>query len=289
MLLTSTPCVVITRPQAQADIWAADLQALGIACRHLPLLELRAVQEETQQRAIKNKILDFDLYQKVIFVSQNAVDYGMAWLEDYWPQLPIGIDYFAVGATTAKKLAGYGIAVTDLAVSERGAMTSEDLLRAPQLQQVQGDKVLIFRGLGGRGQLAETLRERGALVDYCELYERLIPSDAPAHLQQLLADVQVINPVNASVNGPVILAVHSGESLQNLLTLATTLNATPERAVEKIEQTSALAPLYAMPLLVPSARVAETAITAGFKQVITAENATDHAMTAALLNYLGSR
>lgn len=285
MLLASAPCIVITRPQAQAETWAADLQTLGFASRRLPLLELRAVQDETQQRAIKNKILDFDLYQKVIFVSQNAVDYGMAWLEDYWPQLPIGIDYFAVGVTTAKKLASYGIAVTDLAVSESGGMTSEDLLRAPQLQNVQGDKILIFRGLGGRGHLAESLRARGASVEYCELYERLIPSDALVQLQQLLADAQVNNPVNTSAGEKLILAVHSGESLQNLLALTVKLNEKPGSPVGKTDQASALAPLYAMPLLVPSARVAETAMTAGFKQVITAENATDHAMTAALLNY----
>ncbi len=265
MLLPSAPCVVITRLQAQADVWAAELQALGFSSRRLPLLELRPVQGETQQRAIKNHILDFDLYQKVIFVSQNAVEYGMAWLDDYWPQLPIGIDYFAVGATTAKKLASYGIAVTDLAVSEQGGMTSEDLLRAPQLQAVNGDKILIFRGMGGRGHLAEALRERGAWVEYCELYERLIPAAASADLQQLVADV--------GANHSAILALHSGESLQNLLTLAAEANA--------------LAQLQTLPVLVPSARIAQAASAAGFHTVITAENATDHAMSAALLNYCG--
>jgi uroporphyrinogen-III synthase len=97
-------CVVITRPEAQAAPWAEQLQVLGFRCARLNLLEISPVAEDDKIRAIKNKILDFDLYQKVIFVSQNAVDYGMGWLEDYWPQLPIGIDYFAVGATTAKKI-----------------------------------------------------------------------------------------------------------------------------------------------------------------------------------------
>lgn len=265
MLLGAKPCVVITRPQAQADSWAVNLHALGFTSRRLPLLELRAVAGEVQQRAIKNKILDFDLYQKVIFVSQNAVDYGMAWLEDYWPQLPIGINYFAVGATTAKKLASYGVAVTDLAISESGGMTSEDLLRAPQLQNVQGDKILIFRGLGGRGHLAEALRTRGASVEYCELYERLIPADASEQLSQLVAEVRA--------NLSAILALHSGESLQNLLTLAA--------------EASALAQLQTLPVLVPSARIAQAASAAGFRTVIAAENATDHAMSAALLNYCG--
>lgn len=263
MSLPSAPCIVITRPQAQADSWAADLHALGFTTRRLPLLELRALQGEQQQRAIKNKILDFDLNQKAIFVSQNAVDYGMAWLDDYWPQLPIGIDYFAVGATTAKKLASYGIAVTDLAATEQGGMTSEDLLRAPQLQQVDGEKIVIFRGLGGRGHLAETLRARGAWVDYCELYERLIPDAALVQLQQLLIDAQG--------HETLIVALHSGESLQNLVTL--------------LAMSKAHTQLHAVPLLVPSARIADMARAQGFNRIIEAENATDHAMSAALLNF----
>jgi uroporphyrinogen-III synthase len=271
LLSPAQVCVVITRLQAQADVWATELQALGFSCRRLPLLELRSLADESQQRAIKNKILDFDLYQKVIFVSQNAVEHGMNWLDDYWPQLPIGIEYFAVGSTTAKKLATYGIAVTDLAVSENGGMTSEDLLRAPQLQNVDGEKILIFRGIGGRGHLADTLRARGAWVDYCEIYERLIPSAASAQLQQLLIDV------SGHSNQQVIIAVHSGESLQNLLALVAMLKGTPQASVS--------AQLQALPLLVPSARIAEAANVAGFKKIISAENATDHAMSAALLNY----
>ncbi len=267
------PCILITRPTAQAEPWAQALETLGFSCRLLPLLELRALQEEAQQRAIKNKILDFDLYQKVIFVSQNAVDYGMGWLEDYWPQLPIGIEYFAVGATTAKKLASYGITVTDLATSASGGMTSEDLLAAPQLQAVDGDKILIFRGLGGRGQLAETLRERGAWVDYCELYERLVPANAAEQLQQLLMDIRESGDGTSNI----IVAVHSGESLQHLLNVTAHLDTRL--------QGGALAVIQQTPLLVPSQRIAESARAAGFLQVICAENATDPAMTAALLQY----
>ncbi len=271
MLTATAPCIVITRPSAQAGVWAAELQALGFSSRCLPVLELRALQDEAQQQAIKNKILDFDLYQKVIFVSQNAVEFGMNWLEDYWPQLPIGIEYFAVGATTAKKLASYGIAVTDLATSASGGMTSEDLLNSPQLQDVDGDKILIFRGLGGRGQLAETLRERGAWVDYCELYERCIPAAASDQLQQLLADMRVSDAPARDF----IVAVHSGESLQNLLLLVS--------QVEHQSQRSALTNLQQLPLLVPSQRIASAAREVGFSQIICAENATDVAMSAALL------
>lgn len=263
-------CVVITRPEAQAAPWAEQLRALGFSCDRLNLLEISPVAGEDKIRAIKNKILDFDLYQKVIFVSQNAVDYGMDWLENYWPQLPMGIDYFAVGATTAKKLASYGVAVQDLAVSASGGMTSEDLLSAEHLQHVDGEKILIFRGCGGRGHLAEELRKRGAWVDYCELYERGLPLVARAQLLQLIS-------ATATAYTQILLSVHSGESLQNLVAVCAQL--TPA------EQSVARSWMQNNILLVPSQRIVEAAQAAGFKRIICAENATDNAMTATLLDY----
>lgn len=263
-------CIVITRPEAQAAPWAEQLLRLGFNSARLNLLEISAVADETKIRAIKNKILDFDLYQKVIFVSQNAVEHGMNWLEDYWPQLPMGIDYFAVGATTAKKLADYGVEVQDLAVSASGGMTSEDLLSAEHLQDVDGEKILIFRGCGGRGHLAEELRKRGAWVDYCELYERGLPAVASEQLQQLFAATE-------TPGKEIIVSLHSGESLQNLLVVLMQLPAT--------QQTTVRAWLHNILLLVPSQRIVDAAQAAGFKRIICAENATDNAMTAALLDY----
>jgi uroporphyrinogen-III synthase len=122
--------VIITRPIAQAEKWRAQLDAAGIASVLVPLLELRGVSAAEQTRAIKNVVLDFDLYQKAIFVSQNAVDFAMQWLEDYWPQLPVGIEYFAVGETTARHLQQHGIKVSALTAAETGAMNSESLLQA---------------------------------------------------------------------------------------------------------------------------------------------------------------
>lgn len=259
--------VVITRPEAQANSWAQQLAAQGFTATQLNLLEIVPVSSDEQIRAIKNKVLDFDLYQKAIFVSQNAVEFGMQWLDEYWPQLPIGIDYFAVGATTAKKLADYAVQVTDLAVSGNGGMTSEDLLRAPGLQQVDGEKIIIFRGCGGRGHMAEELRKRGAWVDYCELYERHLPAQASAQLQQLSAAVE-------QAEQQFILSVHSGESLENLRVLIDGCSALQQQQ------------LCALPLLVPSQRVATAAQAAGFARTICAANATDPAMTDALLSFI---
>lgn len=259
--------LLITRPLAQAEPWAEQLAALGISGQCIPVLELVALSSPEQVQAIKNRVLDFDLFQKAIFVSQNAVDFGMAWLEDYWPQLPLGIDYFAVGESTARSLRARGLAVSALGAAEQGAMNSESLLQAPEFQQVAGEKILIFRGLGGRGHMGDILRQRGAQVEYCELYQRCLPVEAPAALADFFAR-------RLSQPNPLVLAIHSGDSLNFFMQA---LGKQPLIDRQRV---------FNLPLLVPGSRVAALAQAQGFRQIICAENATDKAMTQALVNYL---
>lgn len=260
--------VIITRPSVQAKIWAEQLNAQGFITECASVLEISPLDAPEQIQAIKNKVMDLDLYHKVIFVSQNAVCYGMEWIENYWPQLPIGVEYFAVGATTAKSLMNYGVSVQDLAASEQGSMTSEDLLRASQLQQVKHEKILIMRGCGGRGHLADELRARGAQVDYCELYRRVLPETAQAQWHALLTDKAVWHQQKN------IIAVHSGESLENLISLKANVELTVHWELIKLT-----------PVLVPSERIAIAAKQAGFDHCIVANNATDAAMTQSLIDY----
>jgi uroporphyrinogen-III synthase len=269
-MMTEPWRVIITRPQAQAQIWAEQLQAQGFHTQLLNLLDIRPLMEPEQQRAIQNRIMDFDLYQKAIFVSQNAVDQGMEWLDRYWPQLPMGVKFFAVGATTARILAAYGVVVEDLAQAESGSMTSESLLQASGLQDVAGEKIIIFRGLGGRGHLGEALQARGAHVDYCELYERCLPIEAGLQLQTLLMD-----KVSWAAHRN-LFALHSGESLEHLLTVLA--------QVDMQQPSTQLRPMLQDAwLLVPSERIKLLADAAGFKHILVASNATDAAMTQALL------
>lgn len=266
--------VLITRPLTQAEPWAAALSGQGIETRCVPVLALQAVSDDAGIQAIKNCILDFDLYRKVIFVSLNAVAFAMEWLENYWPQLPTGIEYFAVGDTTARALASYGLNVGALEATQQGAMTSETLLDAGALQEVAGEKILIFRGKGGRGYMGEILRARDASVDYCELYHRVIPAQAAAELMSLVS--------GESSWLPDIVALHSGESLSHFVQVLD--NIASRTSAAKVAEI-----LGNTPVLVPGQRVAELAMQAGFEQVIVAENATDPAMTQALEHFASAR
>ncbi len=62
-------------------------------CELLPLPEPAAAQRQL--------VLELDQFRHVIFISGNAVRFGMAWIESCWPQLPAGPDWYAVGEATA--------------------------------------------------------------------------------------------------------------------------------------------------------------------------------------------
>lgn len=260
--------IVITRPMAQAEPWAARLRNLGATASVASLLEIVPVSQTAQIQAIKNCILNLDVYRKAIFVSQNAVEHGFNWIDNYWPQLPTGVKFFAVGETTAMQLRARGAHVTDLTQSQTGAMTSETLLQSPALQQVAGERVIIFRGLGGRPHIGEVLSARGAQVDYCELYERVLPVESAQKFAAVL-----LQPVSKSQSGDkIVLALHSGEALENLQTIMRAL-AVNTRAI--------MATMY---LLVPSQRIVELAEAAGFINVFAAQNATEASMLQGLID-----
>ena len=252
--------VLATRPRAQNEGWCQRLRQSGFACLPIPVLDIEAVQEPRQKQALKNLILDFDQFDQVVFASQNAVRETLAWLDQYWPQLPDGIQYLAVGQKTAEALSAYGID----AVSCRRAMDSEELLSLPELQVVAGRKILICRGRGGRPHLAEVLEARGASVVFGEFYERCLPAEAVTAVGQ-----------SDFLKGHYreIISVFSGESLDNL--------------VEVLE--AALTDNWKeTPVLVPGERVARQAQNVGFRQVITATNATESAMLEALKSWVSS-
>jgi len=260
--------IVVTRPSAQAEPWAARLRELGAVTSVASLLEIVPVSETAQIQAIKNCILNLDVYCKAIFVSQNAVEHGFEWIENYWPQLPINVDFFAVGETTAKQLQERGVKVTDLAQSQTGAMTSETLLQSPALQDVADEKIVIFRGVGGRPHIGEVLNTRGAKVDYCELYERILPSESVQCFYGALSLLSDKSPSDAQF----VLVLHSGEALENLQKVLREL-------ALSIGEISAQ-----MYLLVPSQRILELAEAAGFIHVFAAQNATEASMLQGLID-----
>lgn len=244
-----------TRPVQQNAAWIETLKQQKLEVLEAPLLAITAVGDPESIQAIKNIILDFDQFQKLIFVSQNAVNIGFDWIEDYWMQMPQGLEFFAVGKKTAKMVQARG---QEVSVAEE-AMNSEELLSLPGLQDVWGQKILIFRGRGGLPKLGDELKNRGAIVRYCELYDRNIPEQAVASVKDLIHQPQC--------TADDIVPVFSGETLQNL-----------DRVLEQAQASH-----RDWLLVVPGKRVAEMAQNLGYRRINVAANASEPAMLEAIM------
>jgi len=235
--------VLITRPSNQADSLRRAIESAGAKALSLPLIEINRLNDSQAIQELRNKVLQLDSYQFLIFVSNNAVSFGGEVINNYWPQFPIGIEVIAIGPTTAEaasELLGCEV------IQPSSGMTSEDILRLPALSNVSDKKVGIVRGQGGRELLADTLRERGAIVDYLEAYRR-----TPVGYTSL----DFCNRLQkAGVN---VLTVSSGESLDRL----THLLAANDKMLQQLK------------LLVPSERIGRQAKKAGYEQVKNASGA----------------
>ncbi|WP_370980449.1 uroporphyrinogen-III synthase [Agaribacterium sp. ZY112] len=241
--------ILATRPAAHNKSWAQGLSDLGYKVCRVPLLSIEPLSLQ-QEPSIRAAMADLDHYEYLIFVSMNAVKAMFDVVDLWWPELPVRQRYLAVGAATERslkqQLMNYGVAAEVLCHSE---MNSEGLLALAELQAVEHKKILICRGRGGRPLLAQVLEERGAQVDYCELYERAVPQE----LKQQLSEYQ---PTKDD-----ILPVFSGEALNNFSELETCRD---------------------IHVLVPSERVKQQALTLGFTQISVAENASEASMLDAI-------
>lgn len=190
--------VVISRPREQAAAQAALFSDAGAEVLALPLIDIRPPEDPQPLQRAADTLGD---YQLVIFVSPSAVDQAMPSLlaSRNWPDRTLPA---VVGRGSAAAFRRW-VAI-DPVVPDNGN-DSEALLRHAQLQQVQGKRVLILRGNGGRELLAETLRQRGASVDIVEAYQRVVPA---TDISPLLQD------------RPTVLLATSSEALSNLLALA---------------------------------------------------------------------
>ena len=249
--------VLITRPEGRNEELAEALRHAGAEVVIEPLLRIVALSgSDPEYQRARRLLLDLDHYRHLIFVSTNAVDCGMALIDELWPQYPMDVQCHAVGAATAAALRQWpwpAGALNSLNDAEHGSMNSESLLAIPALQDVAHQKVLIVRGCGGREHIAQTLRDRGAIVDYAECYRRADTALGALELQARLDAQQ-----------PNVVCLNSGETLQAFCARIPA----SQRGNYSV--------------LLPSVRVADIARKAGFSEIILAENAGTAATLAAL-------
>ena len=248
--------VVITRPRQQAEPLARAVAALGRTPLILPLLDISPLADEAPLRAA---LADLRRYALVAFVSPNAVDAAFAHVAA-WPP---GVALAVVGEGSRAALARHGIdgaryrihAPCDPARSD-----SEHLLQALDTDALRGCKVLVVRGETGREVLPDALRAAGADVETVAAYRRAVPAlnpDLAASLRALLA-------------APNDWIITSSEALRGLAGL-----------VAQLDDGASVAKLQQQHLIVPHARIAETASALGFN-VVTLTGSGDERLLAAL-------
>lgn len=243
--------ILVTRPAHQAGELADRIHAAGGVPILFPVLE---ILDTTNQRPLQEVIDRLDEFDLAIFISPNAVDKAMKRIGAR-RTLPTRLKIAAVGQGTAKELGNFGV---NEVIAPTTRFDSEALLDTPELTRVEGKRVVIFRGDRGRELLGETLRKRGAILEYVECYRRAKPNSDIAPL--LLAWAS--GKLNA-------ITITSSEGLRNLCEMA---------------GDSGQALLKKTPLFASHERIVQAATKLGFTRVILTP-AGDDGLMEGLLNY----
>jgi len=243
--------IVVTRPAHQAQTLTRLISGAGGKPLPFPVIEIRDIEDPAPVRALIDRLHEFNV---AIFVSPNAAEKGLALVKARraWPEK---VKAAAVGSGGVKTLQRHGI--TDV-IAPEGRFDSEALLELPVFALVYGKRFVVFRGVGGRELISETLTERGAVVEYAECYRRVRPDNDIAPLLRAWER----NELNA-------IAVTSSEGLHNFLDMIGA-------------QARALA--LRTPVFVPHPRIAETASDLGILKVIVTGPGDDGLLTG-LSNY----
>lgn len=245
--------IVITRPTGQAQKLSAAIQNAGGTPLLFPLISITALDDYTTFDVAMTNLKDYDW---AIFISSNAVQNSLPRIQANLSALPTTLKFAAIGPSTAAELNTFGI--TNVLIP-KNRFDSESLLSLPEMQNMAHQKVMIFRGVGGREVLADTLKARGAMVDFAESYQRINPQNN-TDLLDAMWQKQALDAI----------VVTSSEAMRHLLQIANNKSW-----------------LKQVKVCVNHARIAEEAAHANLN-ISVAETSGDEAMLQCLIKSLAS-
>lgn len=240
--------VLVTRPKEQALGLCRLIEQAGGEAILFPTLEIKPYPFDKHMHEL---IQQLDQAAFIIFLSANAVAVVADWITRRWPIIPEQTKIIAIGNGTRKALLEHKLPV---ALTPDADASTEGLLLLPELQDLAGKNIWIFKGEGGRGLLAPGLAERGAKVKEINVYQRQCPViNKELELKRLQA------------KGINVIVITSGENLENLFRL--------------LPAPQWLAGITFIGL---SQRIAKLAEQLGIKRIVIADNASDEAMLNAI-------
>jgi len=214
--------VLVTRPRSQVAELVSGIESAGGTAFCFPVMEISALDDNV----VSASAAALPKPDIVIFISRNAVEYGLRYTG--------GGKIAVIGPATARAVRAAARVVD---IQPASGFDSEHLLDEPALKEVAGKHVRIIRGNNGRELLSAELAARGATVDYLSVYDRHLPGVSA----ETLADIEsrwrqgLIN----------VITVMSVQSLRNLVVLL------PDWCQHQIEST---------PLVTPAGRVLKEAL-----------------------------
>ena len=287
--------VLLTRPTGRQRELREAVRAGGGEAISLPLLAIEPITASEAAAGARQEVARLREFDLLIFISANAVRFGVDWISGTGASIAANAAILAVGAATAREASRLLGRPADSPTAGGG---SEHLLAMPQLKEPENARIAIFRGEGGRELLAEELRRRGARVTYFEVYRRARAPGAGKRLRQILTgglpDYVVLTSAGAlrywrellagaarGPDSPRPAAGHlRGCPIAEPFALPLGMN---EGAGFDTDQ------LLTMPVVAPSRRVAELAAQQGFGAVIDAGDAGAGAMVRALTAHFRRR
>lgn len=230
--------------------------ALGRQAVLFPLLDISPLPDDGP---LRTALAQLPRYAMVAFVSPNAID-AVFRIVDRWPA---EVALAVVGEGSRLALARHG--VTDdyariFRPKDPARSDSQALLETLDLAALKGREVLIVRGETGRELLAESLRAAGATVTPVAAYRRSAPLLDEARREQLRGLLAVDST----------WIITSSEALRHLVDMA-----------EEVAGERGWEHLRSQRLIVPHARIQETAHLLDFRNVILTGSG-DESLLAAL-------
>jgi len=216
--MDDTPAtVLVVRPRAQAAAWVAELGALGVPARALPLIEILPAPDAARVEAAFARAESADAQPVLVFVSPNAVHGFMdavSSVRGIDPDWPVHAWAAATGPGTVAALRERGVPSDRIVApaADAAQFDSEALWTTFGAWPWQARPVWIVRGNGGRDWLGQQLRDAGADVRVVQSYGRAAPVLTDA--ERLLLAQALAEPVRW------IWMFSSSEAIDHLQALA---------------------------------------------------------------------
>ena len=162
--------ILLTRPGTDNVELANELRKLGAVALIFPCLQIEPLNPP------ENVAGDYDA---VVYTSRYAVQ--MDSTDKPQDEGEGGVRHYAIGPTTASAMQEAGLPPATIPEEH----STEGLLSLSGLQSVNGQNWLVVGGESPRMLLQDTLRERGAHVDFLACYRRTCPNYSKKSLERL--------------------------------------------------------------------------------------------------------